>query len=206
MGCWQGDGASFCFTRLQEGGRESNRGYVVMAERSSDTPVAYRPANGLITPNLFKPQPSPAPCWWGFSVPALFSQDQRWRNYLQLCLLSVCFSKGICSRSRLPRPAPLAGEFLFQDAAPAMASDAIVSKIRVIAGLGGDCWITVSTRQSSDAGTGRMRMVPGRRNTARDTRRNTNAIRIVTRWNYLSDEVGATAFVQTSIRYQPFHW
>jgi hypothetical protein len=185
-------------------------------------PLACRPVNGLITPNLssFKPQPSPAPRWWGFSVPALFSQDQRWRNYLQLCLLSVCFSTGICSRFRLPRPAPLAGEFLFQDAAP--VCDQMLWRLKAAPLLVFSVIVGSQQAQDKHAAWFRAKSCPGRRqkrppggglSLGRKRLKRRAAISCCTatyneplgafNQKYPSDEVGSEAFVQTSIRYQP---
>jgi hypothetical protein len=65
-----------------------------------------------------------------------------------------CQASGIMSvfehhiRPSAPISPSLVGGFLFQAAAPAMLSAAMASESRVIAWLGGDCWIIASTGQS----------------------------------------------------------
>jgi hypothetical protein len=77
------------------------------AEPSTDTPVVMPPGmlsclpgqvlkHACLKPMQAASAPIRAMLVGGFRKRALFSQDQRRRNYLQLRLLSVCFSKGIC--------------------------------------------------------------------------------------------------------------
>jgi hypothetical protein len=158
-----------------------------------------------------------------FPVPALFSQDQRWRNYLQLCLLSVCFSKGSAHNPGSPvqphwrgiscsRPQhPLCDQMLWRlKAAPLLVFSVIVG-----------------SRQAQDkhAAWFRAKSCPGRRqkrppggglSLGRKRLKRRAAISCCTatyneplgafNQKYPSDEVGSEAFVQTSIRYHPVGW